>query len=103
METDLFKKKMEIAQRAGVLNAEINQLSKLAASITEAKTKNMSREGVKPEAIYVEVQIGSTKKELRSYELDKDGVELHDAILMFLDSQIDKRKKELDELIKVLQ
>jgi hypothetical protein len=94
---ELLKKKMEIAKRAGELEKEIFNLTHLAECIK----KNVDR----METLYVKIQgdrIGNNGVELSSHTIDPGGTELHNALLLFLKSQIDKRTVELDELIKVM-
>lgn len=95
----LLNQKMEIAERAGRLNVEIKRLSKVAEDIQLAKVRN----GGKPDSIFAEIHVINTKYELRTFDIDRNGSEMHDALLLFLNSQIDKRKAELNELIKIPQ
>lgn len=96
---ELIQQKMEIAERAGRLNIEIKRLSEIAEDIQLAKVRN----GGKPDGIFAETHVINSKYNLRTCDIDKNGSELHDALLLFLNSQIDKRKAELNELIKIPQ
>jgi hypothetical protein len=103
---ELIKKKMEIAKRAGELNIEITRLADVALRIKQNSKNGYNKEnGVCASALYLKIQgdkLSTNGNELNSYEIDPGGTGLHDALLVFLNDQIDKRTKELDELIKVL-
>ena len=88
----LIKEKMEIANRAGVLHAELSGLSRAKQQIEH---KAMCKETLN-------VVIGNHEF-FESYRYDKAGRELHDLVIQFIDDQIKQRIDELDELIKILK
>jgi hypothetical protein len=94
---ELLKKKMEIAKRAGELEKSIIGLSELAGRIEEKKGRS--------DSLTIQIHHYTDKSHtLRSFEIEgHDGTMLHDSVMGYLKSQIDKRTAELNELIKVLQ
>lgn len=94
---ELIKKKMEIANRAGNLEKEINELSATKLQVKKC-IETQCPLYVKIEGSYME----TSGRSLRTKDIEPNGHDLHKALIVYLDQQIEKRTKELDELIKVL-
>lgn len=101
METDLFSKKMEIAKRAGEVQTELTELSRVK-DVVESKRKEVYRGGGRSSNEPIKILLGD-RDVFSTSNWEVNGTALHDLVIQYLDTQINKRKAELDELIKVLQ
>jgi len=99
--SDLLKKKLEIAKQAGKLDAEIVSLNNM---IEFLKMKRHYVTNGSSGDLSVKFQRGGNAEYvIDSYYWDPKGTGLHDALIGYLHSQLDKRMKDLDDLIKVMQ
>lgn len=90
---ELIDKKLAIAERVAKLAREIKVLEEARKDIQERKEEGGN--------ISIEIR-GFERHRIEAYQFD-DVFELHDSILGFLQKQIDQRKAELNELIKIPQ
>lgn len=91
---ELIDKKLAIAERVAKLAREIKVLEEARKDIQERKEEGGN--------ISIEIR-GFERHRIEAYQFVDDVFELHDSILGFLQKQIDQRKAELNELIKIPQ
>ncbi|MCM3632899.1 hypothetical protein [Paenibacillus camelliae] len=92
---DLIKEKLSIAKRAGELHEEIEGLE---------YTLNCSKSKLEAKHSYIiNVSLNSFSLNLDTNKIDNTDFSLHEAVIMYLEKQIDKRHQELDSLIKILK